>query len=177
MITKVEALADQWLNSGKGEWHAAGVEMYNALREIAATMRRGEVEMPEPHKPPMYATSENTPAVRDGYAVGGYEIEEGLYSYDQMVAYADAAVLAAIGDVSLIDEGSKGKPAPKAEPVSKPPLTGRWHHGCGTIVSGTLRIAREDFEYNASDECRDEIFDWICATLNAAIAAAKEQGR
>lgn len=55
----------------------------------------------------------------------------------------------------------------------RPPLTGRWHHGNGVIVSGTLRIARDDFEAGIDEEVRDEIFDWICCTLNAAIAAAR----
>jgi hypothetical protein len=164
---KIEQLANDWVDYHKNL--TAGNAMADALREIAATMRRGEVEMPEPHKPPVYATSENTPAVRDGYAVGGYEIEEGLYSYDQMVAYADAAVLAALGDVSLIDEGSKGKPAPKAEPVDERAAFER-EMRCEEEY-GHRSIAR-DFRGDYTNKWTN--FAWAIWQARAAIAAAKE---
>ncbi len=48
------------------------------------------------------------------------------------------------------------------------PLSGRWHHGNGNICAGTLRIAREDFDTNPSDERKKEILDWMCETLTAA---------
>jgi hypothetical protein len=46
------------------------------------------------------------------------------------------------------------------------PLAGRWHHGNGVIVCGSLRIAREDFDTSPSEEVKAEILDWICDTLN-----------
>jgi hypothetical protein len=66
------------------------------------------------------------------------------------------------------------KPAAVAWP-SEPPLTGRWHHGNGVLVSGSIRIAHADFDTNPPDEFRDEVLDWMCATLNAAIAAPTAQ--
>jgi len=54
----------------------------------------------------------------------------------------------------------------------EPPLVGRWHHGNGVLVSGSIRIARWDCDTNPPQEFQNEVLDWACATLNAAIAAA-----
>jgi hypothetical protein len=51
----------------------------------------------------------------------------------------------------------------------KPPLTGRWHHGHGTLVCGTINVARADFDTNPTQQFQDELFTWACATLNAKI--------
>lgn len=50
----------------------------------------------------------------------------------------------------------------------KPPLTGRWHHGNGNLVCGTIRIAVEDIDTLPSEQVKTELFDWICHTLNEA---------
>lgn len=48
-----------------------------------------EVEYPyPPAKQPLYATAENTKSVRDGYEMGGYEIEPGYYSEEQLDEFA-----------------------------------------------------------------------------------------
>lgn len=52
----------------------------------------------------------------------------------------------------------------------KSPLTGRWHHGNGVLVCGTIRIAVESFDTLPSQEFKDQMFDWMCETLNAAVA-------
>jgi len=50
-----------------------------------------EVEYPHPPaKPPVYATAKNTKSVRDGYEMGGYEIEPGYYSEEQLDEFAKA---------------------------------------------------------------------------------------
>lgn len=50
-----------------------------------------EVEYPHPPaKPPVYATSQNTKAVRDGFVMGGYEKEPGYYSEEQLDEFARA---------------------------------------------------------------------------------------
>lgn len=55
--------------------------------------------------------------------------------------------------------------------IPEPPLGGnRWHHGNGILVCGGSRIAREDFDSNPPDVVKKQIFDWICATLNKAVA-------
>ena len=46
------------------------------------------------------------------------------------------------------------------------PLSGKWHHGNGVLICGTLRIAREDFDVLPSSEFKKELFDWICEVLN-----------
>jgi hypothetical protein len=61
--------------------------------------------------------------------------------------------------------------AQPAVAVNKPPLTGRWHHGNGVIVSGSIRIAQWDCDTCPPKEFRDEVLDWICETLNDAIAS------
>lgn len=66
--------------------------------------------------------------------------------------------------------------APKAAPAavavpSEPPLIGRWHHGNGVLVSGSVRIARSDFDTDPPDDFRDEVLEWMCTTLNAALSA------
>lgn len=57
-----------------------------------------------------------------------------------------------------------------------PPLLGRWHHGEGVLVSGTIRIARWDCDTNPPAAFRDKVLDWVCAVLNARLAARKSQG-
>lgn len=52
-----------------------------------------------------------------------------------------------------------------------PPLIGRWHHGNGALVSGSVRIAMWDCDTNPPAEFRDRMMDWMCATLNAAVTA------
>ncbi len=50
-----------------------------------------EIEYPHPPaKPPVYATSQNTKAVRDGFVMGGYEKEPGYYSEEQLDEFARA---------------------------------------------------------------------------------------
>jgi hypothetical protein len=46
------------------------------------------------------------------------------------------------------------------------PLYGKWHHGNGVLVCGSVRVAVADFDSNPSDEVKKEIFDWICKSLN-----------
>jgi hypothetical protein len=48
------------------------------------------------------------------------------------------------------------------------PLTGKWHHGNGFLVCGTLNIARADFDTSPSEKVKNEVFSWICDTLNNA---------
>jgi hypothetical protein len=50
-------------------------------------------------------------------------------------------------------------------------LTGRWHHGSGALVCGTINIARADFDTNPTKQFQDELFTWACDTLNASISA------
>jgi len=52
----------------------------------------------------------------------------------------------------------------------KPPLTGRWHHGHGTLVCGTINVARADFDTNPTQQFQDELFTWACETLNKKIS-------
>lgn len=46
--------------------------------------------------------------------------------------------------------------------------TGGWHHGNGVLVCGTLRIAVESFDTNPDVALKNEVFDYICRTLNQA---------
>lgn len=71
-------------------------------------------------------------------------------------------------------------PAVAALPQEDGPLLGEWHHGDGVLCSGSLRIARADFDTNPADAFKREVFDWMCATLNAAqtfppLAAAPQE--
>lgn len=58
-----------------------------------------------------------------------------------------------------------------ADPSQEPPLTGRWHHGQGYLVSGSIRISRWDCDTNPPVEFRDKLLDWMCETLNSAVNA------
>jgi hypothetical protein len=61
-------------------------------------------------------------------------------------------------------------PQPSPAGATEPPLTGRWHHGNGALVSGGVRIAAWDCDNNPPTEFRERMLDWMCATLNAAVA-------
>lgn len=50
------------------------------------------------------------------------------------------------------------------------PLSGHWHHGNGAVVVGTVQVAREDFDTNPSEAFKKEFWDWVCSTMNAAVA-------
>jgi hypothetical protein len=52
-----------------------------------------------------------------------------------------------------------------------PPLLGRWHHGNGILVSGSIRIAQWDCDTSPPTEFRDRVLDWVCENLNEALAA------
>lgn len=58
----------------------------------------------------------------------------------------------------------------------KPVLLGRWHHGAGQIVCGTVRIASESFDTDPCQEFKDEMLDWMCETLNQATAVYNATG-
>lgn len=55
--------------------------------------------------------------------------------------------------------------------TAKPPLIGRWHHGNGAIVCGTINVARADFDTNPTQQFQDELLTWACDTLNAGVTA------
>ena len=44
---------------------------------------------------------------------------------------------------------------------------GQWHHGNGVLCVGSLRIAVESFDTNPDNEVKNEVFEYICETLNA----------
>lgn len=48
--------------------------------------------MPKPHTPPVFATAANTPSVKAGYELGGYEKTPPLFDEHQLEAYAREAV-------------------------------------------------------------------------------------
>jgi hypothetical protein len=50
--------------------------------------------------------------------------------------------------------------------IESPLGTNNWHHGNGVLVCGGVRIARADFDTNPSREFQENMFDWICQTLN-----------
>lgn len=52
------------------------------------------------------------------------------------------------------------------EELEHPPLTGRWHHGHGCVVSGTVRIAASDFDTEPSKEFQNQFWDWVCEAMN-----------
>ena len=54
--------------------------------------------------------------------------------------------------------------------ITKPSLVGRWHHGNGALVCGTINVARADFDTNPTQQFQDELFTWACDTLNAGVA-------
>jgi hypothetical protein len=66
-------------------------ELRESKRLVFVGLTDEEVEYPyPPAKPPVYATAENTKSVRDGYEMGGYEIEPGYYSEQQLDEFAKA---------------------------------------------------------------------------------------
>lgn len=83
------------------------------------------------------------------------ELEQQLQGIQQGLALAEAAAPAAM----------------------EPPLIGRWHHGQGYLVSGTIRIASWDCDTDPPEEFRDRLLDWVCDTLNAAVQDWGAQAR
>lgn len=64
---------------------------FKQLRREWRSLSEKEVKYPHPPaKPPVYATSQNTKAVRDGFEMGGYEKEPGYYSEEQLDDFARA---------------------------------------------------------------------------------------
>lgn len=64
-----------------------------------------------------------------------------------------------------------GPTSPTVVTHTKPPLTGRWHHGQGYLVSGSIRISSWDCDTNPPIEFRDQMMTWICEALNQAVEA------
>ena len=77
-----------------------------------------------------------------------------------------------------IDEGERraasAHPAEqtRGDGVDEPPLAGWWSHGNGHLSCGGFRVARADWEHEvcAAGNMRNEVFDWMCARLNAKTA-------
>lgn len=59
---------------------------------------------------------------------------------------------------------------PVSDNAVMPPLTGRWHHGNGALVCGTIRIAMADFDTNPPKQFQNEMFGWMCEVLNKTTA-------
>lgn len=49
-----------------------------------------------------------------------------------------------------------------------PLLAGRWHHGGGFLVCGTIRVAKADFDTSPPQAVQETIFDEICEALNSS---------
>jgi hypothetical protein len=91
----------------------------------------------------------------------------------ELAVYRELATPAAQGDGREADSGSVHVDSGASCGVqgAEPPLTGRWHHGQGHLVSGSIRISRWDCDTNPPVEFRDKLLDWMCDTLNAAVAS------
>ena len=72
---------------------------------------------------------------------------------------------------ALFNANKAAQPVQPAVSVaaSEPPLSGRWHHGGGCLVSGTIRIAKWDCDTSPPVEFREDMLDWVCEALNAAV--------
>lgn len=58
------------------------------------------------------------------------------------------------------------------------PIGGTWRNGNNQFLCcGTMRVAREDFDTNPSEEYKKEVFDWICDALNNYNDLAKEHNK
>lgn len=66
-------------------------------------------------------------------------------------------------------------PDDKQSKLSEPPLSGRWHHGNGVLVSGSIRIAQWACDTNPPAEFRERMLDWVCETLNRAVNDYEQQ--
>lgn len=59
-----------------------------------------------------------------------------------------------------------------ASGIQKEPfLLGRWHHGDGFVVCGTLRVLWADFDTTPSAEFQQRFLAWLCETMNASLNA------
>lgn len=90
-------------------------------------------------------------------------------SFETRVAYQQG-----VADCRVFD-AKQAESETKSSQKTPPPLTGRWHHGNGVLVSGSIRIAQWDCDSNPPKEFRDEVLDWLCATLNTAIERFESQ--
>jgi hypothetical protein len=75
--------------------------------------------------------------------------------------------------IEYIDSYEPVASAAPAQASAEPPLSGRWHHGAGVLVCGSVRISREDFDMDPSEQFKTKMLDWMCATLNAAVDASR----
>lgn len=53
--------------------------------------------------------------------------------------------------------------------LKAPPIAGRWHRRNGVLTCGTLRMAVADIDGLLSTAAQNEILDWMCDQLNAAV--------
>lgn len=90
---------------------------------------------------------------------------------DEYYTDIDGGTWLAADEVELLPE------QPDAGKPTAGPLSGRWHHGNGTLACGTLRIAREDFDTDPSPEFRAAVFDQIVSALNDATVSETQASR
>lgn len=61
------------------------------------------------------------------------------------------------------------------EQLEEPVLLGHWHHGCGSVVSGTVRVASSDFDTDPTKEFQNDFWDWTCRAMNALLNFKRDQ--
>lgn len=53
------------------------------------------------------------------------------------------------------------------QPNDTTPLNGEWRYNNGFLCCGGLRIAKEDFDTDPNKQFKNNLFKWICDTLNS----------
>jgi hypothetical protein len=109
------------------------------------------------------------------YAAPGHEAAKTFAFWTRLLNLP--AAIEALESLANKAEWRAARPVPLAtahvEP--KPLFMGTWHHGQGNLCCGTVRYMRADFDTQPAPEVRTAIFDWVCSTMNAALARWREQ--
>lgn len=109
---------------------------------------------------------------KGGYTAKGLEVFNGQYVDEHANTALDAWLAARAASANETGaEGAMLRPSFDERKEFEAPLIGRWHHGNGVLVCGSIRVAVESFDTQPNQEFVDQMFDWICETLNTAIAA------
>lgn len=97
--------------------------------------------------------------------------------YSPATVTRPAEFIDAVHGLVLDSEFTLWRPLSPPVKTDKPPLTGEWRWNNGLLISGGVRVARDDFDGTPALIFKESLASWVCSTLNKAVEAWRQEGR
>lgn len=121
-------------------------------------------------------TQASTSIVSSSVATGPYNVTGTIIAGAGLQLDSGITVSAAYQKLQEERDALKARVVELEAAVNRLPLTGGFHQGNGVLVCGTVRVAREDFDTDPSDQFRKEFWTSLCDVMNAALPFRTKNG-